>query len=311
MSVLNIIAAMRSNRKSLAERLVWQCLENHANGARCWSISRAEIARELNISPDTVNNAIQALEADGIIRVELNPPHKAKYHMLFDVSPKPRSLFEDAVDESEFPTHPTRTESEFQTQRESVAESEFPTVKATAESEFPTDSIEESTSKEESTRKVVREGSARADAHDPPVVGSNVFKFETGLTKAGERERIVTAWNAIAEAGDLPVVMKMTKRRERAIDLRIAEVGFDAMCEAVRKVAASSFCHGQNERGWRADFDFLLQPTKLIATLEGRYDNRTPKAQPKPGGVASMRAKYGFRGLQPTIEPEPEGRVAL
>lgn len=42
----------------------------------------------------------------------------------------------------------------------------------------------------------------------------------------------------------------------------------------VQKIAASSFCRGVNDRGWKADFDFLLRPDTAEKTLEGKYDDR-------------------------------------
>jgi hypothetical protein len=69
MSVAGLIDAMRSSY-SPAVRLVWQCLENHANGARFWSMTDQAIARELNLSVDTVSQGIAVLEADGIIKCD-------------------------------------------------------------------------------------------------------------------------------------------------------------------------------------------------------------------------------------------------
>ena len=41
-------------------------------------------------------------------------------------------------------------------------------------------------------------------------------------------------------------------------------------CRAVR----SPFLTGQNDRGWRATFDFLMNENKALALLEGKYDGR-------------------------------------
>ena len=47
-----------------------------------------------------------------------------------------------------------------------------------------------------------------------------------------------------------------------------------------RIIGRSPHCTGCNDRGWRADFDFLLQPASLIRTLEGRYEGRQSVAAP-------------------------------
>ena len=49
-------------------------------------------------------------------------------------------------------------------------------------------------------------------------------------------------------------------------------------CRAVR----SPFLTGQNERGWRADFDFLMNETKALALLEGKYDGHTQAPASRP-----------------------------
>lgn len=45
---------------------------------------------------------------------------------------------------------------------------------------------------------------------------------------------------------------------------------------AIVKIAASDFCQGKNDRGWRADFDFFVRPDTIAKVMEGKYDNRKP-----------------------------------
>lgn len=89
---------------------------------------------------------------------------------------------------------------------------------------------------------------------------------------------IVAAWNAMASICGLSNVRVMPAARTRALQLRVAEVGREAMLEAVRRVGQSDFCRG-DVNGWRATFDFLLQSSSLVKTLEGKYDNRV---SPRP-----------------------------
>ena len=49
----------------------------------------------------------------------------------------------------------------------------------------------------------------------------------------------------------------------------------------VQRINASDFCRGQNERGWVATFDWLLQPDTAVKVLEGKYDNRTHLEKPR------------------------------
>ena len=47
---------------------------------------------------------------------------------------------------------------------------------------------------------------------------------------------------------------------------------------AFEKANASDFLCGCGERGWKADFDWVMRDDHLIKILEGNYDNGKPKA---------------------------------
>jgi hypothetical protein len=81
MSIHGILEAMRSDL-SPAFRLVWQCLENHANGHRFWPMTAMQIAAELHLGVATVNRAIEGLEQLEIVRRELHHRRKTVFHML-------------------------------------------------------------------------------------------------------------------------------------------------------------------------------------------------------------------------------------
>lgn len=54
--------------------------------------------------------------------------------------------------------------------------------------------------------------------------------------------------------------------------------------EVFEKVNKSSFLKGDNEKAWRADFDWVMREDHLIRIIEGSYDNGGPAAQ-KSGNV--------------------------
>lgn len=47
----------------------------------------------------------------------------------------------------------------------------------------------------------------------------------------------------------------------------------DAFRELFERTEGSDFLKGDNERGWSADFDWLIRPTNMSKVLEGKYDN--------------------------------------
>ena len=87
MSIAGILDAMRSERPP-AERLVWQCLENHANGHRCWAITEQAMADELKLGVATVARAVRALDADKIIEMVRFKRRPTLFKMLRNY-PKP------------------------------------------------------------------------------------------------------------------------------------------------------------------------------------------------------------------------------
>lgn len=74
----------------------------------------------------------------------------------------------------------------------------------------------------------------------------------------------------------ITIPRKLTPDRRRKIEARIREHGEEAWREACRKLAASAFCRGENDRGWRADLEFLCQPKSFNRLIEGQYDSQGP-----------------------------------
>jgi len=81
MSIYGLLDAMRSDYAP-ATRLVWQCLENHANDDRWWRMTHDQIASELHLSVDSIGRAVADLSRDGVIRVERSRRKMSTFHML-------------------------------------------------------------------------------------------------------------------------------------------------------------------------------------------------------------------------------------
>jgi hypothetical protein len=103
--------------------------------------------------------------------------------------------------------------------------------------------------------------SAKADLSAEPT--------ETPLTA----EEIVEAWNDRMVPQGFPPVKKLTDTRRRQIRARIRENTIDEWQAAMAALERSEFCRGNGPSGWRADFDFLLQPKSFTKLLEGAYDH--------------------------------------
>ena len=86
-------------------------------------------------------------------------------------------------------------------------------------------------------------------------------------------EKAVYNWNVTAEPLGLPLVKILNEKRRRSLRARLLEVGLPGWTTALENLERSDFCQGKNDRGWRANFDFMLQPDSLAKLIEGVYAN--------------------------------------
>lgn len=98
--------------------------------------------------------------------------------------------------------------------------------------------------------------------------------------KENNKKEIVKIYNAICT--NLPQVQKITEKREKAIDKLLKEFSIEKFEEICKKANASDFLTGNNDRKWKADFDFLMRTDKALSVLEGKYSQNKPKSsEPK------------------------------
>lgn len=88
-------------------------------------------------------------------------------------------------------------------------------------------------------------------------------------------EYAVDAYNQVAELRGLSKVIRITNGRRTKLRQRLIECGsLDEWYEACRKLQQAAFLRGENDRGWRADFDFMLQEKSFNRLREGFYDGK-------------------------------------
>lgn len=82
-------------------------------------------------------------------------------------------------------------------------------------------------------------------------------------------------WNDMARRVGLPQVSEITPDRAVSLRARIWDrwradpmAGWRSHLEAI---AASPFLRGESKRGWRADFDWAIQPRNVVKVAEGNY----------------------------------------
>lgn len=95
-----------------------------------------------------------------------------------------------------------------------------------------------------------------------------------------EISEAVLHFNEVATAVGWPNVAKISPARRSALRCRISDAGgLAAWIELINRASRSGFLTGDNNRGWKADFDFLSKAAKFNSLIEGSYDNRTPVRQ--------------------------------
>lgn len=77
----------------------------------------------------------------------------------------------------------------------------------------------------------------------------------------------------------LPQIQKLTEKREKAIDKFMEEFTEEQFTQICLLANSSNFLIGKNDKGWKADFDFLLRIDKATNVLEGKYSNTNFKGK--------------------------------
>ena len=91
--------------------------------------------------------------------------------------------------------------------------------------------------------------------------------------ETSDAKRAIEIYNIAAGEVGWPLVQRSTAPRLTALRARLREccgiVGWQA---AIDKAKASPFLCGENDRGWKADFDFLCKSNHFTKLMEGGYD---------------------------------------
>jgi hypothetical protein len=91
-----------------------------------------------------------------------------------------------------------------------------------------------------------------------------------------ELQRIVDAWNSLPRP--FSKLKALTLGRRTHLLARLQSYSTPEMLSAIDAISHSSFCAGENERKWVADFDWLLKPETMTKILEGKYANKEKSA---------------------------------
>jgi len=105
-------------------------------------------------------------------------------------------------------------------------------------------------------------------------IGKKLIKEETAPSGKGVYIDVFDQYHSICKS--LPAIIKLTEKRKTAIKARWNEYKMDVgkFAELFSKAEGSCFLKGENSRGWRATFDWLLNENNMAKVLEGNYDDK-------------------------------------
>lgn len=97
---------------------------------------------------------------------------------------------------------------------------------------------------------------------------------DTRRRSATALPELVELWNS--NSGPLAKVKECRAQRLKHASTRWSENPDPVFwTQIIQRIARSPFCCGDNDRRWKADFDWLIKPETAGKVLEGKYDARS------------------------------------
>ena len=138
----------------------------------------------------------------------------------------------------------------------------------------------------EDEKKFLTNGGQMSDKHPPE-----------NRDKSIDINKFISMWNSIG----INKVISIKNRRLQSLKARIAEYSEEDVFRAIENIKQSNFLKGENDRGWRINFDWFVAPNNFPKVLEGNYTNRkTVDAPPSKKTKFEPNPKTaGFNNFEP------------
>lgn len=89
---------------------------------------------------------------------------------------------------------------------------------------------------------------------------------------------IISEWNSFT--WKLSKLKALNTERKKHLKIRIKEHGREELSNAFKKVQGSDFLQGENDRNWKANFDWVINSSNFVKIIEGNYDNKQTTRNP-------------------------------
>lgn len=105
-------------------------------------------------------------------------------------------------------------------------------------------------------------------------LGKDLGKGVEEDADAANLKLAVQMYNQLADEKGLPKAQVLTASRKTSMRKRLVEAGgIDGWAYAISQIRESAFLTGKNDRGWKANLDFMLQQKSFTKIMEGSYTN--------------------------------------
>lgn len=126
--------------------------------------------------------------------------------------------------------------------------------------------------------------SSSAGADDPTQHGADALTGSRDDVRA-----VMEHWNAVMVPKVFARPSLLTDERRRQIRARLKTFTVAQLCTAIDNLAASPFHGGENDRGWRANPQFLFRNDSQVDTWQEPPAPGVARASPEPAGYAGIR----------------------
>ena len=94
--------------------------------------------------------------------------------------------------------------------------------------------------------------------------------IKQSLTNNIDYNNIVDIYNS--KCSSLPKVETISVRRKQMIKARLKDYSIEQITKCFEMAEQSDFLKGKNDRGWTANFDWLMNDTNFCKVLDGNYN---------------------------------------
>ena len=135
--------------------------------------------------------------------------------------------------------------------------------------------------------KTAKTANAEFDENDSAKTADTEYDTDTEYdsdinknTSTSSADAVVRLYNDLCPS--LPSARTLSDKRKRDIKTRLKKYTLDDCRKVFEKAEKSAFLRGENEKGFRATLDWLINEGNMAKVLDGNYDDRPNKQRAAP-----------------------------